>query len=324
MTTTAMWKPFALALALGLAPATLFAQSYPARTVRFIVPFSPGGGTDLVARLLAQKLTESLGAPFIVENRPGAGGAVGTAIVAKSPPDGHTLVVVSSSHSINPSVQKSLPYDTQRDLACVSLLMSGPALLVTHPSVPATTVKELIALARAKPGALAFGSAGIGTPPHLGAELFKMMAKVDMTHVPYKGNAAAFIDVMSGEISVMFPNIVSGLPHVRRGKMRGMAVSSKQRAPIAPEIPTVNESGLPGYEMGSWFGLVAPAGTPPAVIGKLQQETAKALRLPDVRDRLSSQGAVAIGSTPGEFRAFLAAETARWAKVIKASGMKLN
>jgi tripartite-type tricarboxylate transporter receptor subunit TctC len=311
-------------LALALLPAAALAQDYPARTVRIIVPFSPGGGTDLIARMLAQKLTESLGATFIVENRPGAGGAVGTAIVAKSPPDGYTLVVVSSSHSINPSVQKSLPYDTRRDLASVSLLMSGPALLVTHPSVPAATVKELIALARAKPGALAFGSAGFGTPPHLGAELFKIMAKVDMTHVPYKGNASAFIDVMSGEISVMFPNIVSGLPHVRRGKMRGMAVSSKQRSPIAPEIPTVDESGLPGYEMGSWFGLVAPAGTPAPVIGKLQQATANALRLPDVREKLLAQGAEPIGSTPEEFNSFLDSEIARWAKVIKTSNMKLN
>lgn len=322
MKTTTLWK--SLALALAISPAAAGAQDYPSRTVRMIVPFSPGGGTDLIARMLAQKLTESLGATFIVENRPGAGGVVGTAIVAKSPPDGYTLVVVSSSHGINPSVQKSMPYDTLRDLASVSLLMSGPALLVTHPSVPATTVKELIALARAKPGALAFGSAGIGTPPHLGGELFKLMAKVDMTHVPYKGNASAFIDVMSGEISVMFPNIVSGLPHVRRGRMRGMAVSGKQRSKIAPEIPTVSESGLPGYEMGSWFGLVAPAGTPPAVMDRLQQATTRALRLPDVASQLSAQGAEPIGSTPEEFRAFLAAEIARWGKVIKAANMKLN
>lgn len=318
-------RKFAVTLSmLAWLPVAADAQDYPARTVRIIVPFSAGGSTDLIARVLAQKLTEDLGATFIVENRPGAGGAVGTAIVAKSPPDGYNLVVVSSSHSINPSVQKSLPYDTIRDLASVSLLMSGPALLVTHPSVPATTVKELIALARAKPGALTFGSAGIGTPPHLGGELFKMMAKVDMTHVPYKGNSAAFIDVMAGEISLMFPNIVSGLPHVRQGKMRGMAVSGKKRSPIAPQIPTVSESGLPGYEMGSWFGLVAPAGTPAAVVGRLQQATAKALRLPDVKEKLTAQGAEPIGSTPEEFRVFLDGEIARWARVIKASNMQLN
>jgi tripartite-type tricarboxylate transporter receptor subunit TctC len=318
-------RKFAVMLAvLAWLPVAADAQDYPVRTVRIIVPFSAGGGTDLIARVLAQKLTEDLGATFIVENRPGAGGAVGTAIVAKSPPDGYNLVVVSSSHSINPSVQKSLPYDTIRDLASVSLLMSGPALLVTHPSVPATTVKELVALARAKPGALTFGSAGIGTPPHLGGELFKMMAKVDMTHVPYKGNSAAFIDVMAGEISLMFPNIVSGLPHVRQGKMRGMAVSGKKRSPIAPQIPTVSESGLPGYEMGSWFGLVAPAGTPAAVMGRLQQATAKALRLPDVKEKLTAQGAEPIGSTPEEFRVFLDGEIARWARVIKASNMQLN
>jgi len=310
--------------ALACLPAAAGAQDYPSKTVRMIVPFSAGGGTDLIARVVAQKLTESLGATFIVENRPGAGGTVGTAVVAKSPPDGYNLVVVSSSHGINPSVYKSLPYDTQRDLAPVSLLMSGPALLVTHPSVPARTVKELVALARARPGVLTFGSAGIGTPPHLGAELFKFMAKVDMTHVPYKGNSAAFIDLMAGEISLMFPNIVAALPLVRQGRLRGMAVSSKQRSPIAPEIPTVIESGLPGYEMGSWFGLVAPAGTPAAVIGKLQQETAKALKLPDVKDKLTAQGVDAIGSAPEEFRAFLAAEIARWAKVIKAANMKLD
>lgn len=303
---------------------TATAQDYPSRTVRIIVPFSAGGGTDLIARLVAQKLTQSLGSTFIVENRPGAGGTVGTAVVAKSPPDGYTLIVVSSSHGINPSVYKALPYDTMRDLAPVSLLMSGPALLVTHPSVPAKSVKELVALARARPGALTFGSAGIGTPPHLGGELFKILAKVEMTHVPYKGNASAFIDLMAGEISLMFPNIVSGLPHVKQGKMRGMAVSSKQRSSIAPEIPTVAESGLPGYEMGSWFGLVAPGGTPAPVIGKLQQETARALQLPDVKDKLTAQGVEAIGSTPDEFRKFLQAEIARWEKVIRAAKLKFE
>jgi tripartite-type tricarboxylate transporter receptor subunit TctC len=316
-------RTFCAVLMFALAGAAA-AQDYPSRTVRMIVPFSPGGGTDLIARVLAQKLTQSLGSSFIVENRPGAGGTVGTAIVAKSPPDGYTLIVVSSSHGINPSVYKSLPYDTQRDLAPVSLLMSGPALLVTHPSVPAKSVKELIALARARPGALTFGSAGIGTPPHLGAELFKILAKVDMTHVPYKGNASAFIDLMAGEISLMFPNIVSGLPHVRQGKMRGMAVSSGQRSAIAPEIPTVAESGLPGYEMGSWFGLVAPAGTPAPVIVKLQQETAKALRLPDIKDKLTAQGVEAIGSTPEEFRKFLQAEITRWEKVIGTAKLRFD
>jgi len=310
-------------LTLALTSASI-AQDYPSRTVRIIVPFSAGGGTDLIARVIAQKLTQSLGSTFIVENRPGAGGTVGTAIVAKSPPDGYTLIVVSSSHGINPSVYKSLPYDTMRDLAPVSLLMSGPALLVTHPSVPAKSVKELVALARARPGALTFGSAGIGTPPHLGGELFKILAKVDMTHVPYKGNASAFIDLMAGEISLMFPNIVSGLPHVQQGKMRGMAVSSRQRSSIAPDIPTVAESGLPGYEMGSWFGLVAPGGTPAPVIAKLQQEAAKALRLPDVKDKLTAQGVEAIGSTPDEFRKFLLAEIAQWEKVIRAAKLKFE
>jgi tripartite-type tricarboxylate transporter receptor subunit TctC len=288
------------------------------------VPFSPGGGTDLIARLIAQKLTQSLGSTFIVENRPGAGGTVGTAIVAKSPPDGYTLLVVSSSHGINPSVYRSLPYDTMRDLAPVSLLMSGPALLVTHPSVPAKSVKALVALARAQPGALTFGSAGVGTPPHLGGELFKILAKVDMTHVPYKGNAAAFIDLVAGEISLMFPNIVSGLPHVKQGRLRAMAVSSKQRSAIAPEIPTVAESGLPGYEMGSWYGFVAPGGTPVPIIARLQQETAKALQLPDVKEKLTTQGVEAIGSTPDEFRKFLQAEIAQWGKVIRAAKLKFD
>jgi tripartite-type tricarboxylate transporter receptor subunit TctC len=309
---------------LTLAPTAAPAQEYPSRTVRIIVPFSPGGGTDLIARLIAQKLTQSLGSTFIVENRPGAGGTVGTAIVAKSPPDGHTLLVVSSSHGINPSVYRSLPYDTMRDLAPVSLLMSGPALLVTHPSVPAKSVKALVALARAQPGALTFGSAGVGTPPHLGGELFKILAKVDMTHVPYKGNAAAFIDLVAGEISLMFPNIVSGLPHVKQGRLRAMAVSSRQRSAIAPEIPTVAESGLPGYEMGSWYGFVAPGGTPVPIIARLQQETAKALQLPDVKEKLTTQGVEAIGSTPDEFRKFLQAEIAQWGKVIRAAKLKFD
>lgn len=313
-----------LLAALTLAPTAAPAQEYPSRTVRIIVPFSPGGGTDLIARLIAQKLTQSLGSTFIVENRPGAGGTVGTAIVAKSPPDGYTLLVVSSSHGINPSVYRSLPYDTMRDLAPVSLLMSGPALLVTHPSVPAKSVKALVALARAQPGALTFGSAGVGTPPHLGGELFKILAKVDMTHVPYKGNAAAFIDLVAGEISLMFPNIVSGLPHVKQGRLHAMAVSSKQRSAIAPEIPTVAESGLPGYEMGSWYGFVAPGGTPAPIIARLQQETAKALQLPDVKEKLTTQGVEAIGSTPDEFRKFLQAEIAQWGKVIRAAKLKFD
>ena len=298
------------------------AQDYPNKPVRIVVPFAPGGGTDLSARIVAQKLTESLGANFVVDNRPGAAGIVGTEAVAKSKPDGYALLVVSSSHAMNPAMYSKLPYDTARDFVPVSLLLSGPTLVVAHPSLPAKNARELIALAKARPGVLTFASAGHGTPPHMAGELFKSLAKIDILHIPYKGNGPAYTDLMAGQVSLMFPNIATSLPYVKTGRMRAIGVGSKQRSQIAPEIPTVHESGLPGYEMGSWFGLLAPAGTPAAVITRLQQEITKIFKMPDVREKLFAQGVEPVGSTPQEFASFLQNETTVWAKVIKSSGLK--
>ena len=298
------------------------AQDYPNKPVRIVVPFAPGGGTDLSARIVAQKLTESLGANFVVDNRPGAAGIVGTEAVAKSKPDGYALLVVSSSHAMNPAMYSKLPYDTARDFVPVSLLLSGPTLVVAHPSLPAKNARELIALAKARPGVLTFASAGHGTPPHMAGELFKSLAKIDILHIPYKGNGPAYTDLMAGQVSLMFPNIATSLPYVKTGRMRAIGVGSKQRSQIAPEIPTVHESGLPGYEMGSWFGLLAPAGTPAAVITRLQQEITKIFKMSDVREKLFAQGVEPVGSTPQEFASFLQNETTVWAKVIKSSGLK--
>jgi tripartite-type tricarboxylate transporter receptor subunit TctC len=289
------------------------------RPVRLVVPFATGGGTDLVARLTAQKLNERLGQPFIVENRPGAGGIVGTEMAARARPDGYTLVVVSGSHTINPSLHKALPYDSLRDFAPVTKLVAGPALLVVHPSVPAHDVRELIALAKAKPGALSFASSGNGSPPHLAGELFKWMAGVDMVHIPYKGNGPAYADLVSGQVQLMFPNIASSLPYVRSGRLRALAVTSRERARAAPDIPTAAESGLPGYDLGSWFGLLAPAGTPPAVVNRLQQEIAAIYRDPQVRDTISATGVDPVANAPAEFATELRAETAQWSKLFAAA-----
>ena len=299
-----------------------FAQDYPNKPVRIVVPFAPGGGTDLSARIVAQKLTESLGANFVVDNRPGAAGIVGTEAVAKSKPDGYALLVVSSSHAMNPAMYSKLPYDTARDFVPVSLLLSGPTLVVAHPSLPAKNARELIALAKAKPGVLTFASAGHGTPPHMAGELFKSLAKIDILHIPYKGNGPAYTDLMAGQVLLMFPNIATSLPYVKTGRMRAIGVGSKQRSQIAPEVPTIHESGLPGYEMSSWFGLLAPAGTPAAVITRLQQEITKIFKMPDVREKLFAQGVEPVGSTPQEFASFLQNETTVWAKVIRSSGLK--
>ena len=298
------------------------AQDYPLKPVRLIVPFAPGGGTDLSARIIAQKLGESFGANFVVDNRPGAAGIVGTEMLARSKPDGYVLVVVSSSHAINPAMYPKLPYDTARDFAPVSLLLSGPALLVVHPSLPAKNARELIALAKSRPGLLTFASAGHGTPPHMGGELFKALAGIDITHIPYKGNGPAYTDLMAGQVSIMFPNIATAMPYAKTGRMRALGVGGRQRSAIAPEIPTIAESGLPGYEMSSWFGLLAPAGTPAPIVTRLQQEIARIFKQADVREKLLAQGVEPVGGTPQEFAAFLNAETAQWTKVIRASGLK--
>ena len=307
----------AAALAFG---ATAVAQEYPAKPIRVVVPFPPGGGTDLMARSVMQKLGESLGATVVIDNRGGAGGTIGSDIVAKSPADGYTILIVSGAHAINPSIYLKLPYDSVRDFAPVTMFTSGPGLLVVHPSVPAKSVKEFIALARSRPGQLNYASAGIGTPPHLAGELFKTMAGVNMVHVPYKGNGPAYTDLLGGQVSVMFPTIPTAIPHVRAGKLRALAVTTAKRTAITPELPTIAESGVPGYDVSSWYGLLAPAGTPAAVVAKLQREVARVLRLPDVSERLTPQGLDIVADTPGEFAAIIKSEIVKWAKVVKASG----
>ena len=309
---------------LACGPSTGSGQEYPAKPIRVVVPFPPGGGTDFMGRVIMQRVGEGLGATVVIENRGGAGSSIGTDIVAKSPADGYTLLIVSGAHAINPSIYPKLPYDSVRDFAPVTMFTSGPGLLVVHPSVPAKSVKELIALAKARPGQINYASAGIGTPPHLAGELFKAMAHVDIVHVPYKGNGPAYTDLIGGHVSVMFPNVATATAHVRAGKLRALAVTTKNRTPIAPELPTISEAGVPGYDVSSWYGLLAPAGTPAAVLAKLQREIARVMRLPDVSEKLTSQGLDIVGDTPDEFAAIIKTEIAKWAKVVKASGAKAD
>jgi len=319
------WRAAAVLAALALASgATVLAQEYPAKPIRVVVPFPPGGGTDLMARTVMQKLGESLGATMVIDNRGGAGGSIGSELVAKSPADGYTVLIVSGAHAINPSLYPKLSYDSVRDFAPVTMFTSGPGLLVVHPSVPAKTVKEFIALAKSRPGQLNYASAGIGTPPHLAGELFKTMAGVELVHVPYKGNGPAYTDLIGGHVSVMFPTIPTAIPHVRAGKLRALAVTTRNRTPIAPELPSISESGVPGYDVSSWYGLLAPAGTPAAVVAKLQREIAKVLRLPDVGEKLTAQGLDLVGSTPEAFAAVIKSEIVKWAEVVKASGARAD
>jgi tripartite-type tricarboxylate transporter receptor subunit TctC len=319
------WRAAAVLAALALASgATVLAQEYPAKPIRVVVPFPPGGGTDLMARTVMQKLGESLGATMVIDNRGGAGGSIGSELVAKSPADGYTVLIVSGAHAINPSLYPKLSYDSVRDFAPVTMFTSGPGLLVVHPSVPAKTVKEFIALAKSRPGQLNYASAGIGTPPHLAGELFKTMAGVDIVHVPYKGNGPAYTDLIGGHVSVMFPTIPTAIPHVRAGKLRALAVTTRSRTPIAPELPPISESGVPGYDVSSWYGLLAPAGTPAAVVSRLQREIAKVLRSPDVGEKLTAQGLDLVGSTPDAFAAVIKSEIMKWAKVVKASGARAD
>ena len=298
------------------------AQSYPGKPVRIVVPFAPGGGVDLTARILAQKLTERVGQSFIVENRTGASGIIGTEFVAKSAPDGYTLLVGSqTTQAVVPAMYGKLNYDTARDFAAVTEIATSPLLIVVHPSLPVKTVKDLIALAKARPGQLTFGAASGGTP-HMAGELFKLVAHVDMLFVPYKGEGPAIADAMGGQISMVFSNLPVALPQAQGGRLRALAVTSPQRVSTAPEIPTVAESGLPDYEASTWFGLFAPAATPRDVIGKLNADAASALNVPEVKERMAGQGLFVVANTPEQFAVFVKTEIPRWAKVVKDAGVK--
>jgi tripartite-type tricarboxylate transporter receptor subunit TctC len=298
------------------------AQQYPAGPMRIVVPFTPGGGTDILARLLAQKLNESWGQPVIVENRPGASGTLGTALVAAAKGDGQTLLVVPAGYAGNPSLYKKLTYDQNRDLAPVSLLASGPLTLVVHPSLPAKSVKELIAFARARPGEINFGSPGAGTLPHLSAELFNSMNGLKMVHVPYKGAGAAVTDVMAGRVPIYFMNILQSLSLIKAGRLRALGVTTPERSPIAPDIPSIAEAGLKGFDMTNWYGMLAPAATPREVTVKLNAEVARILKLPELTNRLAEDGMTVVASTPERFAEFLARETDKFTRVIEAAGIK--
>ena len=302
-----------------------FAQAYPNHPIKLVVPFPAGGTTDILARAAAQKLTESLGQAVVVDNRPGAAGNIGADLVAKSTPDGYTLLMGTvGTHAINPSLYSKMPYDHIKDFVPVVLVAGVPNVLVVNPALPVNSVADLIKLAKEKPGTINFASSGSGTSIHLSGELFKTMAGVDMTHVPYKGSAPALTDLMGGQVQIMFDNLPSSLAFIKSGKLRAIAVTSMARAPALPNVPTINESGLSGFEASSWFGVLAPAGTPAAIVARINAEVNKWLQSADAREKLLAQGAEAAGGSPEQFAAFIRSESEKWAKVVKASGAKVD
>lgn len=309
--------------ALALVSATASAQPYPARPVRIIVPFPAGGGTDIAARIVGAKLNETLGQSVVVDNRAGAAGAIGTELAAKSPSDGHTLLMGSNGPlAINPGLHAKLPYDPLRDFAPIALVTNMPFLMVVHPALPVKSVRELIALAKARPGQLNYASPGSGSTTHLATELFKAMAGLNIVHVPYKGVAPASTDLISGQVQMMSGDLNTLMPHVKSGKMRPLAVTGARRSTLLPEMPTVSEAGVPGYEAGGWFGVLAPAGTPQDIIKRLNEEIVKGLAAGDMRQRLAGLGGEVAGGSPEQFGGHLRREIAKWGKLIRAIGLK--
>jgi tripartite-type tricarboxylate transporter receptor subunit TctC len=317
-------RAFAAAMAFSLVPAIAGAQAWPSKPVKIIVPFAAGGATDVVARLLAQKLTDSWGQTVLVENRAGAGGNIGADVVAKSPADGYTLLMTSGSIvTANPYIYKAMPFDAARDLMPITNVATGPQVIVVNPNVPAKDLRELIGLAKASPGKVNFGSAGVGTQTHLAAENFLYSAGVDMTHVPYKGESAAITDLMGGQIQLATPNLGAAINLIKEGKLRALAVTSKERSAQLPDVPAAAEV-LPGFENAGWFGLMAPAGTPPDVIEKIYRDSAKVLLSEEFRGKLTQQGMMPVANSPADFGAAIREESARWAKVVQQRGLKAN
>jgi tripartite-type tricarboxylate transporter receptor subunit TctC len=314
---------FSLGIALA-APAQVLAQGYPTGPVRVIVPFPPGGGVDGAGRLISQKLAEALGKQFIVDNRAGANGMIGSELAAKSAKDGYTLMVNGANFVTTPSLYAKVTYDPVKDFDPVSLLALAPNVLVVHPSLPVKSVKDLVALARARPGQVNFAGSGSGSTPHLAAELFNTLAKVKMVHVPYRGTGPAIMGLMSGEASVMFMPTTNAVPMVKAGRLRALAVTTQQRVPAMPDLPTVAESGLKGYESSQWYGVWAPAGTPMEVLGLLNTHIVKIMQAPDMKQRMTVEGLVAVGSTREQFASHIKTEIAKWANVIKQSGAKVD
>ena len=319
-----VWRSWAAALLISTSGSAFAQQAYPNKPIRLIVPFAPGGSNDIVARIIGYKFGESFGQQVIIDNRGGASGIIGTDLAAKATPDGYTLLMMSLTLAVNPSLYKKLPYDTEKDLIPVSLVASAPLILVVHPSLPVKSLKELIAHVKANPGKFNFGSGGPGTTPHLAGEMWKSMAGLQMTHVPYKGGGPALADLMGGQLQLMLENIPSTLPHVKSGKLRMLALSGLKRSALVADVPTLDEAGLKGYEIVGWNGLFLPGGTPNAIVTRLHNETVKALAAPDIKDRLSGLGAEGVGNTPAQFSAFMKAEIRKWAQVARDAGLRVE
>jgi tripartite-type tricarboxylate transporter receptor subunit TctC len=316
-----MQKELAVLSALAaLAAAPVHAQ-YPERPIRILIPFTPGGGTDILARMLGQKFSEAWGQQVVADNRPGGNGVIAAELTAKANPDGHTLLMVAIGHAINPSLRKSLPYDTLKDFTPISLTAMLPLMVAVHPSVKANSLQELIALAKSPDKPITYASGGIGSSQHLAAELINYMAKVKMTHVPYKGGNQGLLDVVAGQVDMMASTILTVAPHARAGRLRALAITTAKRSQAWPDLPTVAEAGIPGYQSIAWYGLVAPANVPPSVLQKISTEAMKAAKAPDVQDALTKQGAEPVGSTPAEFSAFIKSEMTKYAQVVKQAGV---
>jgi tripartite-type tricarboxylate transporter receptor subunit TctC len=319
-------KHLVLALLAAAAVGSVSAQeaAYPSKPIRFVVGQAPGGATDIIARLVAGKMDQTLGQNIVVENRTGAAGSIGAAFVARSAPDGYTVLVVSSSYSINPSLYATLPFDPLKDLAPVSLLAEAPFLLVVHPSLPVRSVKELIALARSKPGALTYGSGGNGSSGHLAGVLFESAAGVKLSHIPYKGAGQALIDVLSGHITMTFASVLSATPHVKEGRLRVLGVTGAKRSNAMPSVPTVAEGGAPGYSTTTWYGLLVPHGTPAPIIDRLSNAAGKTVMAPELRERMAGDGAEPVGSSPAAFQKHMASEITKWRKLVQSAHVKAD
>jgi len=315
---------FALALAASAAASAAQSPAYPTKPIRMIVAVPPGGPADTLARLVAPRLTESFGQTVVIDNRPGANGIIAYEMTARATPDGHTFTAVAAGVVINASLYKSVPYDPIRDFAPITLGITLPNILVVHPSVPAKSVKELITIAKAKPGSVTFASAGNGTTGHLALELFRINAGLDVIHVPYKGGGPALAEVLAGQVQALFSLALAATPQIKAGRVRGLAITSAQRSPVSPELPTIAESGLPGYEVIGWFGWLAPAATPKPIVNRPHGEIVRVLKLPDVRERLLSQSTEPVGNTPAEFAAFMKSEHAKWGKLIRAANIQVE
>ena len=320
-----MIKRLLILMACALCAASASAQQFPSKPVRIINPFAPGGATDIIARQMAQKLTEAWGQAVVVENRAGASGAIGVEMVAKSPPDGYTLLIATqTTHAANPALYPKLPYDAAKDFAPLTLAGSTPLVLMVKPSLPVSSEKELIDFAKKNPAKLVYASGGNGTSQHLTAELMKSMSSTYMLHIPYRGAGPALTDLLGGQVDLMFDNLPTALPHIKAGKLRGLAVTTAARSPLAPELPTMAESGLPGFELSTWFAFFAPAGTPRAIVDKISDDMRRVLMQPDMKERLAAIGVDIRASTPEELATFQRAELAKWGKIIKDSGAKVD